>query len=64
MNQSRNSKVYENIEKVLNSFPVSHFLNCHNIKSKLISKFLYFRLKTFEPKKIHKNKYDSRSMAL
>lgn len=64
MSQNANSDVFNKLKTILESIPVTHFKSCHDIKTKLINKFIYFRLKTYEPKKVHKNKYDSRSMAV
>lgn len=55
---------FETVLSLLSSVETCHFANCHNIRDKLIRKFTLFRLKTLEPKKSRKNKFDSRSMAL
>lgn len=55
------------LEKILSLFSyveADHFLDCHNIKEKFVRKFALFRLKTLEPKKKRKFKFDSKSMAL
>ncbi|XP_055622060.1 uncharacterized protein LOC129765675 [Toxorhynchites rutilus septentrionalis] len=59
-----NDTVFDVIEAQLANIPATHFIECHDLKKKLIRRFLYFRLKIHQPKKIHKNKYDSRSMAM
>lgn len=55
---------FEKIVSLLSSIEAFHFINCHSIKDKLIRKFTLFRLKTLEPKKTRKRKFDCKSMAL
>lgn len=62
--QSRNENVFDTIEYQLEKIRADHFVPCHDLKRKLIRRFLLFRLKIHQPKKVHKNKIDSRSMAV
>lgn len=55
---------FEKIVALMSAVQTHHFIDCHNIKDKLIRKFALFRLKTLAPKKSRKKKYDSKSMAL
>lgn len=37
---------------------------CHDIRNKIIDRFVTFRLRIYQPYKFRSNKYDSRSMAV
>nr|XP_029721568.1 uncharacterized protein LOC115262813 [Aedes albopictus] len=64
LENTKNENVFDVIESQLLQIPAAHLIPCHDLKRKLIRRFLYFRLKIHEPKKVHKNKFDSRSMAV
>lgn len=59
-----NNNVFDYIESQLLHVPATHMISCHDLKRKLIRRFLNFRLKIQESKKVHKNRFDSRSMAV
>ncbi|XP_021707597.1 uncharacterized protein LOC110678689 [Aedes aegypti] len=59
-----NENVFDTIESQLIHIPAAHLIPCHDLKRKLLRRFLFFRLKIHQPKKVHKNKFDSRSMAV
>lgn len=59
-----NEEKFDTIEYQLINIKAEHIPTCHDLKRKLIRRFLYFRLKIHNPKKVHKNKSDSRSMAV
>ncbi|XP_065075480.1 uncharacterized protein LOC135699203 [Ochlerotatus camptorhynchus] len=64
INHCRNDQVFDTIEHQLLNIPAEHLILCHDLKRKLIRRFLHFRLKIHHPKKVHQNRLDSRSMAV
>lgn len=56
------NNIFDKMLPFLSQVQASHFSDCHDMRTKLIRRFLSFQLKTLEPKVEVKVKLDSRSM--
>lgn len=59
-----NFNIDEQLYNLMKNVQTDHILQCHNLKEKIIRRFIQLRLKISQRKKIRENRNDSRSMAV
>lgn len=59
-----NDNIDKKLTELMKSLKTSSFEDCHTIRTKIIERFVGFRLKIHEPYKTRSIKHDSRSMAV
>lgn len=57
------NNIFDKMLPFFSKVQAAHFSDCHDMRIKLIRRFLSFQLKTLEPKAVVKTKLDSRSMS-